>query len=177
MDLYYYKVTDKESELYKKANKFLNMEQEFRNTQNAAVKAKVPSFTLCQTETGFNRIAKYVGFVFEDQDNIDKKVWSTKTVDGKPISYPNKRTKAGKEMAEFLENFKRTNCWDVDTLLNIQKTSKFRSFYPANLFKHNDCIYIMIDARFHNDFEKNNADAVEITTGEMDKAIDDYKNA
>ena len=67
-----------------------------------------------------------------------------------------------------------TNCWDVDRLLNIEKQSLHGSFYPADLFKHNDTIYILIDSQYRKTFEENNPDAVEITCGEMDKAINDY---
>lgn len=45
---------------------------------------------------------------------------------------------------------------------------------PANLFEFNKCLYIMIDSQFRDVFEKNNADIIEITNGEMAKAIDDY---
>ena len=90
------------------------------------------------------------------------------------ISTPNLRTKAGKEMNEFLRSFKRTTCWDVDRLLNIEKKSVYGDFYPANLFKHNNAIYILIDSQYRDIFEQENADAKEITYGEMEKAIDEY---
>ena len=90
------------------------------------------------------------------------------------LSTPNLRTKAGKEMEEFLKSFKRTTCWDVDRLLNIEKKSVYGDFYPANLFKHKDVIYILIDSQYRAVFEQENADAKEITYGEMEKAIDEY---
>ena len=114
------------------------------------------------------------GNINDDQENIDKKVWKTKEVEGKMLSTPNLRTKAGKEMEEFLKSFKRTTCWDVDRLLNIEKKSVYGDFYPANLFKHKDVIYILIDSQYRAVFEQENADAKEITYGEMEKAIDEY---
>lgn len=93
------------------------------------------------------------------------------------LSTPNRRTKAGREMDDFLKNFERTNCWDVDRILDINKTSTHGSFYPANLFRHNDCIYIIIDSQFKDDFEQNNPEAIEITLGEINKVIDAYNQS
>ena len=170
----YYKVEDTNSELFKNASEFLNMEQELIDIQKKAVEEKVPKFSHYRSRKGFTRISQYVGFVFDDQENIDKKVWKTKEVEGKMLSTPNLRTKAGKEMEEFLKSFKRTTCWDVDRLLNIEKKSVYGDFYPANLFTHKDVIYILIDSQYRAVFEQENADAKEITYGEMEKAIDEY---
>lgn len=170
----YYKVTDTECDLYKKLSEFLAMEEELRKTQREAVEARVPKFTSYIRVRGFNRIIRYKGFVFDNIDDIDPKVWTTKRVDGKMCSTPNKRTKAGKAMDQFLRKFKRTTCWDVDRLLNIDMQSIFGSFYPSDIFKYKDCIYILIDTRERWMFKENNPDAVEITYGEMNKAINDY---
>lgn len=170
----FYKIEQKEDGLFKKANEFLDMEEELRNTQKNAIESKIPEFSKYQGESGFHRIVRYNGFVFDDQENIDPKVWNTKEVDGKMLSTPNRRTKVGRAMDEFLRSFKRTTCWDVDRLLGIDKTRIVGSFYPANLFRHNDCIYIIIDSQYCNDFERNNPDAIEITYSEMMKAIDSY---
>ena len=170
----FYKIERKEGGLFKKANEFLDMEEELRNTQKNAIESQLPKFSKYQGERGFNRILRYKGFVFDDQENIDPKVWNTKEVDGKMLSTPNRRTKVGKAMDEFLRSFKKTTCWDVDRLLGIDNTRVNGSFCPANLFRYNDCIYVLIDSQFRNDFEINNPDAAEITYGEMMKAIDSY---
>lgn len=170
----YYKVENKDSELFKNASEFLAMEDRLREEQKAAVIAKVPKFKTYRGEKGFDRIVRFTGFVFEDPQNIDPKVWITKEVDGKMLSTPNRRTNAGREMWKFLNSFERTTMWDVDRLLGIGKESVFGSFYPANLFKFNERIYIFIDSQFREAFEKNNMDIIEITHGEITKAIDDY---
>ena len=77
-------------------------------------------------------------------------------------------------MEDFLSSFKRTTCWDVDRLLGLDAKRIYRDFYPANLFKHNDCIYILIDSQYREVFEESNSSFIEITYGEMEKAIDDY---
>lgn len=172
----FYKIDKKEDGLFKKANEFLDMENELRNTQKNSIESQLPKFSKYQGERGFNRIVIYKGFVFDDQDNIDPKVWNTKEVDGKMLSTPNRRTKAGKAMDEYLRSFKRTTFWDVDRMLGIDKARVIGSFYPADLFRYNDCIYILIDSQFLNDFERNNPDAIEITYSEMMKAIDSYND-
>ena len=65
--------------------------------------------------------------------------------------------------------------WDVDRLLAIDEKPIYGSFYIAKLFEFNDRIYITIDSQLRDVFEKNNTDIIEITNGEMTKAIDDYK--
>lgn len=170
----YYKVENKDCDLFKKANEFLAMEEKLRETQRKTIESELPKFSKYKYKKGFNRIVLYTGFVFDDKENIDPKVWKTKEENGEMISTPNLRTKVGKEMNEFLRSFKRTNVWNVDRLLAIDGKSIYGSFYPANLFRFNECIYILIDSQFRDVFEKNNTDIIEITNGEMTKAIDDY---
>ena len=78
-------------------------------------------------------------------------------------------------MSEFLSSFKRTNVWDVDRLLAIDEKGICGTYYPANLFVFNECLYIIIDSQFRDVFEKNNTDVIEITNGEITKVIDDFK--
>lgn len=170
----YYKVENKDSDLYKRANEFLSMEEKLREIQRKAIESKVPKFSKYKGAKGFNRIVRYTGFVFDDRESIDAKVWKTKEEDGEMLSKPNLRTKVGKAMDKFLRSFKGTNVWDVDRLLAIDGKSVYGSFYTANLFMFNECLYIIIDSQFRDVFEKNNTDIIEITNGEMTKVIDDY---
>lgn len=170
----YYKVENKDSVLFKRANVFLAKEEELREIQRKAIESKVPKFSKYKCLKGFNRIGQYTGFVFDDKENIDPKVWKTKEEDGEMLSKPNLRTKVGKAMDKFLRSFKVTNAWDVDRLLAIDGKSVYGRFYTANLFMFNECLYIIIDSQFRDVFEKNNTDIIEITNGEMTKAIDDY---
>lgn len=170
----YYKVENKDSALYKKAKEFLAMEEKLRETQREAIESKVPKFSKYKGRKGFNRIVRYTGFVFDDKENIDPKVWKTKEENGEMLSTPNLRTKVGREMNEFLISFTTTTAWDVDRLLAIDEKSLCGNFYPANLFEFNECLYIIIDSQFRDIFEKNNTDIIEITNGEMTKAVDDY---
>ena len=173
----YYKVENKDSELFKRVNVFLAKEEELREIQRKTIESKLPKFSKYKCLKGFNRIGQYTGFVFDDKENIDPKVWKTKEENGEMFSTPNLRTKVGKAMNEFLRSFKRTSVWDVDRVLAIDEKSLCGRFYTANLFEFNECIYIMMDSRFRDVFEKNNTDIIEITNGEMTKAIDDYNKS
>ena len=170
----FYKIEQKEDGLFKKANEFLDMEEELRNTQRDAVKSKLHKFSKYEGIRGYNRIVQYTGFVFDDQENIDPKVWNTKKVDGLMLSTPNRRTKVGRAMDEFLRSFKTTTFRDVNRLLGINETILIGRFCMTNLFRYNDCVYILIDSRYCDEFERNNPDAIEITYSEMMKAIDSY---
>lgn len=170
----FFKIEQKDCDLFKKVSEFLDMEEELRETQKKAIESQLPKFSMYQGQRGFTRIVRYTGFVFDDKENIDPKVWKTKEIDGKMLSTPNLRTKAGRAMNEFLQSFKRTTCWDVDRLLKIDRKSVHGKFYPPNLFRHNGCIYIIIDSQYCSVFAENNADAIEITYGEINKAIDAY---
>ena len=101
---------------------------------------------------------------------------NSKEENGEMLSTPNLRTKVGRAMNKFLGSFKRTNVWDVDRLWAIDEKPIYGSFYIAKLFEFNDRIYIIIDSQLRDVFEKNNTDIIEITNGEMTKAIDDYRH-
>lgn len=176
MSRVFYKVIDSSSELYRKCNDFLKMENDLREAQKNAIRERVPEFKTYYGERGFNRIHKYTGFVFEHVYDIDSKVWTTKMVNGRMLSKPNTRTKAGRAMRDFLSSFNRTTCWDVDELLSIKVVANGESYYMTDLFKHNDCIYICVDVKWHKSFEANNKDFIEITYGEMEHAISEYNN-
>lgn len=170
----YYKVENKDSDLYKKAKEFLTMEEKLRETQRKTIESQLPKFSKYKGRKGFYRIVQYTGFVFDDTESIDPKVWKTKEENGEMLSTPNLRTKVGKAMNEFLRSFQRTDVFDLHRLLAIGEKYICGSFYNANLFEFNNRIYIIIDSQFRDEFEKNNMDVIEITNGEMTKAIDDY---
>ena len=170
----YYKVENKDSDLFKRASEFLAMEEKLREIQRNTIESQLPKFSKYKGEIGFDRIVRYTGFVFDDKESIDPKVWKTTVENGEMLSIPNLRTKVGRAMNEFLMSFKRTDVWDVDRLLFIDEKSICGTYYPADLFVFNECLYIIIDSQFRDVFEKNNTDIIEITNGEMTKVIDDY---
>lgn len=172
----YFKISDINSPLYIKCSEFLEMEGELRQRQKQAVEAKVPKFSKYQYEGGYNRIIQYEGFVFEDQNSIDNKVWTTKMVDGFMLSVPNRRTKAGRQMQLFLRDFRRTNEFDVLRVLGLHEKCIWGQVGATDIFKYKDCIYITMDSQYHTFFKDNNSDVIEITYGEMNKAMESIRN-
>ena len=81
----YYKVENKDSELFKRANVFLAKEEELREIQRKTIESKLPKFSKYKGEKGFNRIVIYTGFVFDDKESIDPKVWKTKEENGEIV--------------------------------------------------------------------------------------------
>ena len=74
----YYKVENKDSALYKRANEFLTMEENLREIHKKTIESQLPKFSKYKGEKGFNRIVRYTGFVFDDKESIDPKIWKTK---------------------------------------------------------------------------------------------------
>ena len=109
----YYKVENKDSDLFKRASEFLAMEEKLREIQRKTIESKVPKFSKYRGEKGFNRIVRCTGFVFDDKESIDPKVWKTTVENGEMLSTPNLRTKVGRAMDDFLRSFKRTDIFDL----------------------------------------------------------------
>lgn len=177
MERCFYKVTDQSCVLFEDCSDFLDYEAALRETQKEAIEALLPNFQKYRGTKGFDRIVTYEGFVFDNPEELDPKEWKTDLVEGYLLSTPNRRTKKGKDLMKFLRSFEHTNCWDVDRLLKIEKQSLHGSFYPADLFKHNDTIYIFIDSQYRQTFEAMNNGFIEITLGEMERAINDYNKS
>ena len=57
----YYKVENKDSDLFKRANKFLAMEENLREIQKKTIESQLPKFSKYKGEKSFNRIVQYTG--------------------------------------------------------------------------------------------------------------------
>ena len=105
----YYKVTNKESDVYKKLHA-MRTEEIARHVRNLkALSEKIPykweNFYGHQGQQTFTRGCEYVGFKFLDEV-IDLKIWS-KANNPKGYYLPNSRTKAGREMKSFLSHLEK----------------------------------------------------------------------
>ncbi|MEG1617374.1 MAG: hypothetical protein RR202_10470 [Bacteroidales bacterium] len=103
----YYKIENQDSELYKalRTQREKEIENDKRNMELIA--EKIPQewegfFGRAGQQT-FNRTSVYRGFKFNNPNDLPNGIWVEKK--GNPGIYiPNKRTKGGKEMAEFLDD-------------------------------------------------------------------------
>lgn len=164
----FYKITNTESELYQKLHDLRIKELEIDKENEKAIKEKIDipysGFYGKQGQGNMCRTNRYAGFVFTDTENIDSKIWKQHK-EHKEVYVPNKRTKVGREMNEFLSNLPGSNIFDLWEILRIDMKGKFR--YPY-LFIHNGDLYL------YSDDEVKDENAVEITKREFDKVVDEY---
>jgi hypothetical protein len=106
-NIMYYKIVNQNSKYYKKLKALLEKEEKMKEENKQFVKDLVQlSFTKfwgIHGQQNYIRVTQYSGFVFHEPEKVDPKLWvKHKTMDG--VYVPNKRTKAGREIAEALDN-------------------------------------------------------------------------
>lgn len=105
----FYKITNTESEVYKKLHAIRTQELQWEADNKQAIKDKVGlhynNYIGYGSQTGFNRNTEYIGFEFNETDKVNPKIWK-EMKEQKGFFEPNLRTKLGKEMAEFLRKLK-----------------------------------------------------------------------
>lgn len=105
----YYKIENKECELYKKLHELRSQELVWEKENKEAICAKIglkwDKYLGHRGQQNFKRTTTYSGFIFKEPEKVDPKVWiKHKSQEGGFV--PNTRTKAGKEMAKFLNETK-----------------------------------------------------------------------
>lgn len=109
----YYKVVNTESEVYKKLHAMRTEELKMDAENEIAIDKKIglvrgDLFFGKKGQRHFNRTTQYDGFEFIHPEKVDLKIWKKHKVHEK-IFVPNRRTKVGKEMADFLLNGLQSN--------------------------------------------------------------------
>lgn len=103
----YYKIENKECEVYKKLHEMRTKELQWEKENRQAVEEKTglnfQYFLGHRGQQQFNRNTSYSGFSFQDPEKVDMKVWK-KHPKYSSVFIPNTRTKEGKQMNEFLRN-------------------------------------------------------------------------
>lgn len=103
----YYKIENKECEVYKKLHEMRTNEIQWGKENEKAIEEKTglkwDLFLGREGQQTFNRVTNYSGFVFLEPEKVDLKIWK-KTKEYKGGFIPNKKTKLGREMAQFLSN-------------------------------------------------------------------------
>jgi len=162
----YYKIENKECEVYKKLHEMraeeLKMEEENRQLINEKTGLKWEKFLGHKGQQDFNRVTSYVGFVFTEPEKADSKIWK-QHAKYKEAFIPNKRTKLGREMSDFLNNgLKGHRFLDVFDHLGIEyPNSKFTFPYVEIC---GDVIVLFIDEKSKITDEN----IIEITSKEAD---------
>lgn len=103
----FYKITNKESELYKKLHELRTNERKIDKENNAAVKQLVGDdwdhFSGWEGQQNFHRVTMYSGFAFKHPENLQPKTWK-KHKEYEDIYVPDRRTKNGRAIAEALDD-------------------------------------------------------------------------
>lgn len=103
----YYKIENKECEAYKKLHAMRTEEMQIEKDNVKAIEEKTGlKFTRFIGRSGqqtFKRVTSYAGFVFTEPEKVDMKIWK-KSKESKTCFVPNRSTKAGREMDQFLRN-------------------------------------------------------------------------
>lgn len=169
----YYKILNKESELFKKLSELRNTEKQIESENEKAIEEKIgQKFTHFLGDAGqqhFRRVKQYIGFKFTEPEKVDLKIWKR---DAEHTEYfiPNKKTLLGRKMHEFLLNGLQSSLystvWDILEVPHLHRFS-----FPFVCVK-NEMVLVYLD---HRHEPKSNADIIEITRSEFNSYFDDDK--
>ena len=131
----YYKIDNKECEVYKKLHALRLKELKIEADNITAIEEKTGlKFTTFLGNSGqqnWRRVTEYDGFKFTEPDKVDPKIWK-KHSEHEGIFIPNRKTKLGREMAEFILNGLNGSRYDsVFKILKIEHGRKFSFPYVS----------------------------------------------
>lgn len=162
----YYKITNTESKVYKDLHKLraheLKIDAENKKAVIKKVELKWQKYLGCAGQQNLWRVTRYDGFLFEEPEKVDLKIWQPHS-DHKDTYVPNRKTKAGREMYEFLHNGLKNSFYQkVFDILKVEHGNRFRFPY-VHVAKN--AIVIFLDGCD----EPKNKDVIEITGKEFRK--------
>lgn len=103
----YYKIDNKESEVYRKLHSIraeeLKFEEENKQLISEKTGLKWERYLGHYGQQNFNRVSTYSGFEFIQPELVDLKIWK-RNHEHNSCFIPNRKFKAGREMANFLNN-------------------------------------------------------------------------
>jgi hypothetical protein len=160
----YYKIINKDSLVYKELHemrsKELNWEIENKQMLKDKIGLKWSKFSGYLGQQTFNRTTDYYGFIFDEPDKVNEKIWKK---DKNDIYKPNKRTKLGKEMQTILNSKKGHSFSIVYDILKLEHPCYNFTFPYVEIC--NDIIILYLD----NNALVNNEDIIEITSKEFNE--------
>ena len=138
----YYKIENKECEVYKQLHelrtKELRINSENLEKINSRISLDWDKFSGSNSQQNWDRVKRYSGFGFTDKSVVDLSVWK----EGKDgIFYPNKRTKAGRSVEEFLNKLETSSFKSVLDILNLEWLNKITFPYVEIV---EDCIILFL---------------------------------
>jgi hypothetical protein len=162
----YYKITNKDCEVYKKLHALRTQEKKIEKENINAINEKTGLKWKCSFgrhgQQNFRRVTSYEGFEFTEPEKVDLKVWRHHK-DQQGIFVPNVRTKLGREMQEFLWN--GLNGSNYNRVIEILKLADLRRFQFPYVEITKDEIIIIALGDAHEPKDKN---VIEITKREFE---------
>lgn len=164
----YYKIENKNCDVYNKLYELRTKEIQIKKDNEQAIEEKTglkfETFLGYNTQQNFRRVPQYEGFKFKNTKNINLKIWKEHP-EHKDIFVPNRKTKLGREMSEFILNGLKGSRYDkVFKILNIQYGRKFTFPFVEIV---NGIIVIFLG----DDLEPKDKNIIEITKREFNELM------
>lgn len=161
----YYKIVNKESEVYQKLHEMRTKELQINKDNISAIESKTglkfETYFGYNGQQNFSRVPQYFGFKFTEPEKVDLKIWKRDS-NHNDIFVPNRKTKLGREMSEFLSNgLKGGHYGDVFDILSIKRPVRF--VFPF-VEIYNDTIGIFLG----EDYKISDENVIEITSKEFE---------
>ncbi len=167
LKIMYYKIENKESEVYKKLHEQRTKEQQMELKNIASIIEKTglnfTQFFGRRGQQNFRRVTFYNGFEFTEPEKVDLKIWK-RDKEYTEIFVPNTRTKLGREMQEFLNNGLEGSMYGIiNDILGLETLPRFTFPFVEII---GEKIIIMVDDQYDLD----DKDIIEITKREFEEA-------
>lgn len=167
----YYKITNKDSDVYKRLYDLRKKEQQIEENNKKTVKELIgQDFTHFIGKAGqqnFKRVTQYSGFEFKHPEKLPPKVWVLdKQYGDKGVYVPNRRTKTGREMLEKLRTLPHSSIIEVFRILECEMSGRF--VFPYVEIGKDDVIVFYMSDRYDDVLSKNK-DIIEITKREFEE--------
>lgn len=165
----YYKITNKDSELYKELHELRTKELELEESNKEAVHIVVGDDWECFLghcgQQNYWRVTQYTGFAFKHPDRLPPKTWMQHK-EHSDIYVPDTRTKNGKVIKKFLNELPCSSIRDVFKILGCELGGRFT--FPFVEIGKDGVIAVYMSDRFDSNLRKIN-DLIEITSREFEQ--------
>lgn len=119
-------------------------------------------------QNSFERVTRWIGFVFTDTENINERIWKNDK-DFPGAYFPNRRYKEGRAMYERINSLPKSSFFEFRKLLGIKFIGRFS--FP-HIFICGDVLLFYFDDRF----EPTDKNFIEITKKEFEAIRENGEN-
>lgn len=160
----YYKIENTECEVYKALHELRTEELRIEEENKDLIKEKVgltySKFLGGNSQQNWRRVQQYQGFVFDNPDQVDPKVWK-ESKEHPGCFIPNRKYKVGRDMYDFLLNGMKGSRFDTPLqILDLHTSGRFSFPYMEII---DDVILLFLD----DQHEPEDSNVIEITRKEF----------